>query len=83
VRLWDEKLRATTSPGFLLYILSPVEISDTLQIAQLSTLVSMKVNLKLVEFPKNLGFPSPLKVKSINPEGLVIVSTCKLNTLVL
>jgi hypothetical protein len=37
------------------------------------------VTLKLLELPKNLGFPSPEILNNINPFGLLFAATCKGN----
>lgn len=74
----DVILIAITSPGFLLWMANPFESYAILQVVHpLTVVVSTKVILKLVELPKYLGLPSPDKVRSMNPDGFEMASTCK------
>ncbi len=78
--MFELRLTANTSPGTLLWIISPEDISAILQVEHWGTAkVYTKVTLKLLELPKNLGFPSPEILNNINPFGLLFAATCKGN----
>ena len=67
--LVEEILEGSIFPGVLLSIYRPDIISAILQFAQfITSAVSNKVILKLLEFPKNCGLPIPLKERNRLPD---------------